>query len=97
MPRVALPDQRAAFEPGDALSLPVDAASKAAIVLAGGLRCVTDKVRPLAEMPRVADLDANYRLLWMEYPGGGIEFLQVTGMRRPGTGPASGYCAGLTL
>lgn len=75
--RVAVPDQSVVFQPGDALALPADAASKDAVVSALVLNFLPDKARALAEMQRVARPGATIAFYVWDYPGGGVEFLNA--------------------
>jgi ubiquinone/menaquinone biosynthesis C-methylase UbiE len=75
--RVAVPDLRSVFQSGDAQSLPVDAASKDAIVSALVLNFVPDKDHAIAEVRRVARPGATIAFYVWDYPGGGVEFLHA--------------------
>ena len=75
--RASVADARVTFQVGDARALPVDAASRDAVVSALVLNFVADRERALAEMKRVARPGATVGFYVWDYPGGGVEFMRA--------------------
>lgn len=70
-------DGRAEFRRGDALALPLEAASRDVIVSGLVLNFVPDREKALAEMKRVARVGGTVGFYVWDYPGGGLEFLSA--------------------
>ena len=70
-------DLRAAFLVADAQALPLDDASRDAVVSALALNFVPDRPRALAEMQRVARPGGRVGFYVWDYPGGGLAFLRA--------------------
>jgi SAM-dependent methyltransferase len=75
--RANVPDARVRFRVGDAQALPAEAASKDAIVSALVLNFVPDRAKALAEMRRVARPGGAIGFYVWDYPGGGIELMNL--------------------
>ncbi len=72
-----LPDRRVEFRTADAQLLPLESASRDAIVSALALNFVPDRNRALVEMSRVARPGATIAFYVWDYPGGGLEFIHA--------------------
>jgi SAM-dependent methyltransferase len=70
-------DPRATFQTGDARALPVESASKDAIVSALVLNFIPDRAKALAEMKRVARPGGTVAFYVWDYPGGGMELMRA--------------------
>lgn len=75
--RATIPDQRAAFQVGDAQALALDTASRDVVVSALMLNFVPDKEKALLEMNRVARAGGTVGFYVWDYPGGGMEFMRA--------------------
>ena len=75
--RATVPDCRAEFRVGDALTLPVNSASRDVIASALVLNFVADKHKALVEMKRVARTGGMIGFYVWDYPGGGVEFMRA--------------------
>ncbi len=75
--RASVPDQRADFRQGDAQALPVETASRDAVVSALMLNFVPDRVKAVGEMKRAARPGATVAFYVWDYPGAGLEFLRA--------------------
>jgi SAM-dependent methyltransferase len=75
--RANLPNERVAFEVGDAQALPVESASKDVVVSALVLNFVPDRGRAVAEMKRVLRTGGKAGFYVWDYPGGGVAFMRA--------------------
>ena len=75
--RAAIADERATFQVGDAQALPAEADSRDVIVSALVLNFVSDKLKALTEMKRVARAGGTIGFYVWDYPGGGVEFMRA--------------------
>lgn len=75
--RANVPDARVAFEVGDALALPAEAASKDVVASALVLNFLPDREKALSEMRRVARPGGTIGFYVWDYPGGGIAFMRA--------------------
>lgn len=85
----ALPDARAQVLVGDAQALPVESASRDAIVSGLVLNFVPDKPKALAEMRRVARPGATVAFYVWDYPGGGLELVHAFWLAAAALDPAA--------
>lgn len=75
--RARVPDDRVAFQVGDAQALTLQTGSRDAVVSALVLNFVPDKAKALAEMKRVARVGGTVGFYVWDYPGGGLEFVSA--------------------
>ena len=75
--RATIPDQRAAFQVGDAQALALETASRDVVVSALMLNFLPDRDEALREMKRVARAGGTVGFYVWDYPGGGIEFMRA--------------------
>jgi SAM-dependent methyltransferase len=75
--RTRVPDDRVAFQVGDAEALTPASDSRDAIVSALVLNFVPDKEKALAEMKRVARAGGTVGFYVWDYPGDGLEFVST--------------------
>ena len=78
---------------GDAQDLPVEDASRDAVVSGLVLNFVPDRARALAEMRRVARPGGRIGFYVWDYPGGGVEFMHAFWTAAAGLDPAAGELA----
>lgn len=74
--RANVADPRAVFRVGDAQALPVETASRDAVVSALVLNFVPDKAQAFAEMQRVTRPGGTIGFYVWDYAGGGLAFLR---------------------
>jgi SAM-dependent methyltransferase len=87
--RARVPDDRVAFQVGDAQSLTMETDSRDAIVSALVLNFVRDKAKALAEMKRVARTGGTVAFYVWDYPGGGPEFVSAFWVAAAALDPAA--------
>lgn len=75
--RGTVSDARAAFRVGDARALPLEDASRDAVVSALVLNFVPDRTQALAEMRRVARPGGTIAFYVWDYPGGGMGMMRA--------------------
>lgn len=75
--RATVADPRASFAVGDARALPVEPASRDAVVSGLMLNFVPDRAAAVSEMRRAARPGGTVGFYVWDYPGGGIEFLSA--------------------
>lgn len=75
--RQNIPDERVAFQVGDAQKLDVQSESRDIVVSALVLNFVSDRQKALAEMKRVARPGGTIAFYVWDYPGGGVEFMRA--------------------
>jgi SAM-dependent methyltransferase len=85
----ALQDARVRVQVGDAQALPVESASRDAIVSGLVLNFVPDQPKALAEMRRVARAGATIAFYVWDYPGGGLELVQTFWIAAAALDPAA--------
>jgi SAM-dependent methyltransferase len=88
--KAALQDARAEVRAGDAQALPVDAASRDAVVSGLVLNFVPDTPKALAGMKRVARPGATVAFYVWDYPGGGMEIMRAFWTAAVALDPAAG-------